>query len=63
VTVTGERLTPRVRTAALALVFLTAALLRLKGLNFGLPALNDPDELMFEMGAVRMLSGPPRPFG
>jgi hypothetical protein len=35
-----------------------ALVLRLHGLRFGLPALNDPDELMFEMGSVRMLSGP-----
>jgi hypothetical protein len=29
--------------------------LRLQAINFGLPALNDPDELMFELGAVKML--------
>lgn len=29
--------------------------LRLWPVNFGLPALNDPDELMFELGAVQML--------
>lgn len=56
--IVDERLSPRVRTIALASVLLAAALLRLNGLNFGLPALNDPDELMFQMGAVRMLSGP-----
>lgn len=43
---------------ALAAVFLTAAFLRLRGIDFGLPDLNDPDELMFELGSVRMLSGP-----
>lgn len=32
--------------------------LRLGSIGFGLPALNDPDELMFELGAVRMLRGP-----
>lgn len=31
--------------------------LRLVSIGFGLPALNDPDELMFEMGALRMLRG------
>lgn len=31
--------------------------LRLHGIAFGLPALNDPDELMFEMGATKMLTG------
>ncbi len=29
--------------------------LRLYHIGFGLPAINDPDELMFELGAVRML--------
>jgi hypothetical protein len=43
---------------ALALILMLGLLLRLNGLNFGLPGLNDPDELMFQMGAVRMLSGP-----
>jgi hypothetical protein len=28
---------------------------RLHGLSFGLPAMNDPDELIFELGAVKML--------
>lgn len=42
----------------LVLVLLLAAALRLHGIDFGLPALNDPDELMFEMGATRMLTGP-----
>lgn len=32
--------------------------LRLATVSFGLPGLNDPDELMFELGAVRMLRGP-----
>lgn len=44
--------------AALAVVLAAGLLLRLRGITFGLPALNDPDELMFQMGAVRMLSGP-----
>jgi hypothetical protein len=51
-------LPPRLRAAVLAVVLAVALLLRLHGLGFGLPALNDPDELMFEMGSVRMLSGP-----
>jgi len=46
------------RSWPIALVVLVALALRLNGVNFGLPALNDPDELMFQMGAVRMLSGP-----
>jgi hypothetical protein len=39
-------------------VLAVAALLRIPSLGFGLPALNDPDELMFELGALRMLRGP-----
>lgn len=42
---------------AAGLALLLAAGLRLHGIDFGLPALNDPDELMFELGAVRMLTG------
>lgn len=42
--------------AALFVVLLMAAGLRWYGAGFGLPALNDPDELMFELGAVRMLT-------
>jgi hypothetical protein len=42
--------------AALLVVLLLAAGLRWYGAGFGLPALNDPDELMFELGAVRMLT-------
>lgn len=42
----------------IAAVLLAGFALRLHGIGFGLPALNDPDELMFELGAVRMLSGP-----
>ena len=44
-----------VLAAALILMLIAAAWLRLRGIGFGLPALNDPDELIFEMGAVRML--------
>lgn len=40
-----------------AALLAVAAVLRAASLHFGLPALNDPDELMFELGAVRMLRG------
>ena len=43
---------------ALGFILFAALYLRLTSINFGLPALNDPDELMFELGAVRMLRGP-----
>lgn len=39
-------------------ILVAALCLRLPSLGFGLPALNDPDELMFELGAIRMLKGP-----
>lgn len=48
----------RLPTVVLLMVLLGALWLRLAGIRFGLPALNDPDELMFEMGALRMLRGP-----
>lgn len=35
-----------------------AAFVRLQSIRFGLPALNDPDELTFELGALKMLRGP-----
>lgn len=54
----GLRHSPRWIGAALAVVLLASLALRLHGLNFGLPGLNDPDEMMFQMGAIRMLSGP-----
>lgn len=38
-------------------IILFSAILRLYHIDFGLPALNDPDELMFQMGAIRMLRG------
>ncbi len=41
---------------ALLAVILIAAWLRISSASFGLPALNDSDELMFELGAVRMLT-------
>ncbi|MDE1914927.1 MAG: glycosyltransferase family 39 protein [Sphingomonadales bacterium] len=40
----------------MALILALALGLRLYGIGFGLPALNDPDELMFELGAIRMIS-------
>lgn len=46
------------RRLALLAVLVVAAALCLWSMHFGLPALNDPDELMFEMGAIRMLKGP-----
>lgn len=42
----------------LALILLVAFAIRLYSVGFGLPALNDPDELTFELGAIKMLSGP-----
>lgn len=42
---------------ALLAILLVALVLRLATIDFGLPALNDPDELMFELGAMRMLRG------
>lgn len=41
---------------ALVVLLLGAFALRVLAVRFGLPALNDPDELMFQMGAVRLLS-------
>src|SRR3990167_440537 len=44
----------RLKIIMVAVLFVAAAL-RLQHIDFGLPALNDPDELMFEMGAIRIL--------
>jgi hypothetical protein len=44
--------------AILLLILGSALLIRLATVRFGLPALNDPDELFFELGAVKMLRGP-----
>lgn len=41
--------------AALAAILTLAAALRLRGIGFGLPALNDPDEPLFMMTAIDML--------
>ncbi|MFC3443148.1 glycosyltransferase family 39 protein [Sphingobium rhizovicinum] len=52
---------PRLRRAhiwILGLILVAALGVRLASIRFGLPGLNDPDELMFELGAVRMLRGP-----
>ncbi|WP_371431977.1 glycosyltransferase family 39 protein [Novosphingobium sp.] len=43
---------------ALPLLLLAGFALRLHSIGFGLPALNDPDELIFELGALKMLRGP-----
>jgi 4-amino-4-deoxy-L-arabinose transferase-like glycosyltransferase len=42
----------------LGLLLAASLFLRLYGIRFGLPALNDPDELTFELGALKMLRGP-----
>jgi hypothetical protein len=41
----------------ITVILVVAALLRASTLAFGLPSLNDQDELMFEMGAIKMLRG------
>ncbi len=41
----------------LAGVLLGALIVRLATVNFGLPAMLDPDELAFELGALRMIDG------
>src|SRR5688500_6438274 len=40
------------------LILIAAALLRIDGVGFGLPALNDPDEPLFMSTALEMLAGP-----
>ncbi|MCB2061013.1 MAG: glycosyltransferase family 39 protein [Novosphingobium sp.] len=51
-----NRLSRRViETALLSLTLLAALALRLDGVDFGLPALNDPDEPLFMMTAFEML--------
>lgn len=40
----------------LALIVLVAAVVRLAGVNFGLPALLDPDELVFELASYRQIA-------
>lgn len=42
---------------ALPTILIVALLIRLQSIHFGLPALNDPDELTFELGALKMLRG------
>lgn len=46
---------PRAVGLMIAGIVALALALRLHGASFGLPALNDPDELIFELGALRML--------
>lgn len=41
----------------LAVILLVALVIRLDSVTFGLPALTDQDELMFELGAYRMIDG------
>ncbi|MBV1690029.1 glycosyltransferase family 39 protein [Novosphingobium sp. G106] len=42
----------------LAGILVIALVICLYSIRFGLPALNDPDELTFELGALKMLRGP-----
>ncbi|MDZ3833310.1 MAG: glycosyltransferase family 39 protein [Sphingopyxis sp.] len=49
---------PRLDCVLLALVLLVAAGLRVDGIGFGLPALNDADEPLFVGTALEMLAGP-----
>ncbi len=42
----------------LGAILMLGAGLRLAAVHFGLPAVNDSDELMFTLGAIRMLTGP-----
>ena len=42
---------------SLGLILLLAAILRLYGIGFGLPAIDDSDELMFQLGTMKMLRG------
>lgn len=66
-TMTDPTLPPRNRNrwterAAILLILLIAAAIRIHGVGFGLPALNDPDEPLFMMTALDMLrSGDPNP--
>lgn len=56
----ARKSTRKIRTGPvlLCLILLVAALLRIDGVGFGLPALNDPDEPLFMSTALEMLSGP-----
>lgn len=64
---TDPTLPPRNRSrwterAAILLILLAAAAIRIHGVAFGLPSLNDPDEPLFMMTALDMLrSGNPNP--
>ena len=39
-------------------ILIAAFYLRISSIRFGLPAMNDQDELIFELGALKMLRGP-----
>jgi len=59
-TMTDPNLPPRNRDrwterAAILLILLLAAAIRIHGVAFGLPGLNDPDEPLFMMTALDML--------
>jgi len=54
----GNRITALLpHRVVLVLILLVALAIRLHTISFGLPALTDPDELMFELGAFRMIDG------
>lgn len=52
---TGQTLPGRATAVWLAAIMGLALAVRLHAVGFGLPAMNDPDELIFELGALRML--------
>ena len=54
----AERSRSGIATLVLLGILALATAVRLYSVGFGLPALNDPDELTFELGAIKMLSGP-----
>lgn len=51
-------LRPLIAPVLLRLILLVAIWLRVDGVGFGLPALNDPDEPLFMGTAIEMLAGP-----
>ena len=51
----AARWRPSAEALALWAILLAALWLRLDGVGFGLPALNDPDEPLFMMTALEML--------
>lgn len=54
----GESFSTEYARWGLAIIVVVAVLIRLQSLAFGLPAVNDQDELLFQLGAMRMLQGP-----